>query len=206
MSTCLERKPVATSEFGAYLRDRKVCVPCLRWGRRIRSFEEAWYQCPNPDWVLSFIGDAGYDDVSRLRLWACWCVRQVWTHVTDARSRGAVESAEAFVRGSISQEQLQEAWGVATSLAQGAWRSAAAAWGARAAADAAGPTPCAAGLAAAEAAMWAGGADAWETSRKAQAEQLRVVVGEDGSASVFAYFKNRYGVAAYSMSAGHAGD
>ena len=42
---------------------------------------------------------AMYDIEKELRLWACWCVRQVWHLLTDERSRRAVEVAEAFSRG-----------------------------------------------------------------------------------------------------------
>ena len=43
---------------------------------------------------------------SELRLWGCWCVRQVWHLLTDDRSRKAVEVAEAFALSKATKAQL----------------------------------------------------------------------------------------------------
>ena len=52
------------------------------------------------------------DADSMLRLWACWCVRQVWHLLTDKRSRKAVIIAERYARG-----QDTDAWAAASAAA-----------------------------------------------------------------------------------------
>ena len=46
-------------------------------------------------------------DVSQeLRLWGCWCVRQIWHLLVDDRSKKAVEVAEAFALSKATKAQL----------------------------------------------------------------------------------------------------
>ena len=66
-----------------------------------------------------------------LRLFACWCVRQVWHLLTDDRSRNAVEVAEKYAIGEATADDLAAARDAAWAASDAAW---AAAW---AAADAA---------------------------------------------------------------------
>jgi hypothetical protein len=52
----------------------------------------------------------GWADASEMiRLWACWCVRQVWNVVTDERSRDAVRVSERFARGEATRKELRAA-------------------------------------------------------------------------------------------------
>jgi len=84
-------------------------------------------------------------DISReLRLYACWCVRQVWDRLADERSMQAVVVAERYARGNASKKELiaarDAAWGAVVDTAWNAARDAAwdvardaakeAAWGA----------------------------------------------------------------------------
>ena len=45
-------------------------------------------------------------DEGKVRLFACWCARQVWHFLSDPRSRQAVEVAEQFAIGRSTQSKL----------------------------------------------------------------------------------------------------
>ena len=109
------------------------------------------------------------DVSSELRLWGCWCVRQVWHLLTDERSRRAVEVAEAFARGEATREQLDAARAAARAAA---WAAAGAAARAAAWAAARAAAWAAAGAAAGAAAWAAAWAAARDAARDAQAEEL----------------------------------
>jgi hypothetical protein len=108
-----------------------------------------------------------------LRLFACWCVRQVWHLLKDERSKRSVEVAERYAIGEASIEELRVARAAAWAAArEAAWAAAlaaaswAASWAARAAAREA-------ARAAALAAAWdAALAAAWDAARDAQCQHL----------------------------------
>jgi hypothetical protein len=96
-----------------------------------------------------------------LRLFACWCVRQVWHLLTDERSRNAVEVAEQYANGNATEKELAAA-------SDAAWA---------AVCDAASAAAWAAAWAAARAAAWAAARDAasdaaWVLARAAQSRWL----------------------------------
>ncbi|WP_246523253.1 hypothetical protein [Gemmata palustris] len=69
--------------------------------------ESEWLMCDDPRHVLEL------DDIEmserKLRLFAVACCRRIWGFASDERSKGAVEVAESFAEGVVTQEQLIEA-------------------------------------------------------------------------------------------------
>jgi hypothetical protein len=153
--------------------------PCPQGEKFLReqgTLEAAWDTCVRSDWMLWL--DARLDLLTpRQRAeFACRCVREtpagegtVWDLLTDDRSRRAVETAEAFMRGEATEEELREA--AARAAAWAAARATAAAEAAGAAAEAAGAAAEAAEAAAAGA--WA--AEEWDAAQAFQCHILREI-------------------------------
>ena len=105
-----------------------------------------------PEWRIWIATRDGVLTDRELRLFACWCFRQVWHLLTDPRSRAAVEIAERFADGKATSEELDAARDAAWDAASAAW---AAAWAAaRAAGDAARAARAAGDAANADQAKW----------------------------------------------------
>jgi hypothetical protein len=121
------------------------------------------------EWRLWVATREGMFSDRDLRLFACWCVRQVWPLLADKRSKHAVEVSEKFAVGDATAEEMDAAWAAAwaaSDAARDAARDAAsaAAWAASAAAWAATYASYAARDAArdaASAAAWAASDAAW---------------------------------------------
>src|SRR5688572_9305548 len=73
--------------------------------------EEQWLACDDASDLLRLLRDFSRVRVSdrRQRLASVACCRQIWDLLSDARSRRAVEVAEAFADGAASAEELAEA-------------------------------------------------------------------------------------------------
>jgi hypothetical protein len=120
--------------------------PCPQGEKFLReqgTLEAAWDTCARADWMLWL--DARLDLLTpRQRAeFACRCVREtpagegtVWGLLTDDRSRRAVETAEAFMRGEATEEELREAAKAAKAAERAAgaaaWETAWATWEAEA--------------------------------------------------------------------------
>ena len=61
-------------------------------------------------WALRAVPDEQAAERDRLaRLFACWCLRQVWHLLTDERSRTAIEVAERYAVGEATHDDLKAA-------------------------------------------------------------------------------------------------
>ena len=119
-------------------------------------------------WCLRAV--KGHD--REIRLYAVWCARQVQHLMKDPRSIEALDVAERFANGEVTQEELDTARAAASAAARAADGAATgdAAWAA------AGAAAMAADWAAHSAA--AGGA-AWAAARDAQAKELRRICAKE---------------------------
>src|SRR5262249_993353 len=78
--------------------------------------ESDWNSCDDPQ-LLSFVRDSGKGSERKLRLYACACVRRIWSWLADERTRGAVEVAERFADG-VATDQQRRASEVAAHAAR----------------------------------------------------------------------------------------
>ena len=155
------------SELEKFLRHHSACKEGREWALATgaTTCAEIWARTDlKPDWRVWLATREGVLDDRTSRLFACWCVRQVWHLLTDERSRHAVEVAERYANGEATAEELAAAW-------DAAWDARDAAWAASdAASDAASADACAAARAAAwDAARAAAWAAAWAAARDARA-------------------------------------
>jgi hypothetical protein len=139
----------------------QACDDGREWaiGTGCTTMAELWQrEDMRPEWLEWIATRTGVLTDRELRLYACWCVRQVWHLLTDDRSKRAVEVAERHAMGLAGDAELAAAEAAA-------WAAARAAMAAREAREAA--------RAAAEAAAWAAMAAreameaAWEAARVA---------------------------------------
>jgi hypothetical protein len=153
--------------------------PCEEGEKFLReqgTLEAAWDACVRADWMLWLDSSLELLTPRQRAEFACRCVREtpagegtVWDLLTDDRSRRAVETAETFLRGEATEEELKLA-------AWAAWEveAAAAAAGAAGAAWAAAGAARAAAWAAAGAAARAAGAE-WASAQAFQCRLLREI-------------------------------
>jgi hypothetical protein len=155
-----------------------ACAEGLEWasGTGCTTMADLWKREDMlPEWREWIATRPGVLEDRELRLYACWCARQIWHLLTDERSRTAVEVAERHAMGAATAEELAAAMAAAAaaasparaaslirSAARAAW-AAWAAWASCAARDAWAASPSA----------WAArSACATRASRAAQASYL----------------------------------
>lgn len=167
-------KRTMSTELMQLLKSHRACDDAVKWCKQFKTPAAAWKACQKPEWMLWALDALGIKDDQKSRLFACWCVRQVWNLLTDERSKKAVEVAELFVAGKATIQELDAARAAASAAA---WAAA------RAAGDAAGDAARAAAGAAERAAAWAAWA-AWAAARAAagaagaaQCKQIRKIWG-----------------------------
>ena len=138
-------------------------------------------------WALRAVPDEQAAERDKLaRLFACWCVRQIWHLLTDERSRTAIEVAERYAFGEATRDALNAAAADAAAYAAAdAYYAAYAAYAADYATYAYAATDAAAYYAAYAAyyaayaayAAYYADADAAADARDAQADKFREMFG-----------------------------
>jgi hypothetical protein len=69
--------------------------------------ESEYLKCQDPQPMLEHLRGRVSDH--KLRLFCCACVRRIWRHVTDKRSRRAVKLTELLLAGKLSSDPLRGA-------------------------------------------------------------------------------------------------
>jgi len=146
----------------------EACADGKKWALdNCSTMCDVWERA-KPEYLVWIATRDGVIDDKTMRLFACWCVRQVWHLLDDERSRNAVVVSEKFANGVATKEELAAAWAAARDAAwDAAWAAArAAAW------DAAWAAARDAARAAARDAAWAAARDAardaaWDAARDA---------------------------------------
>lgn len=75
-----------------------------------RNAERAWRRAATPQALLRLLARLGYDDRSTLRLFACWCGRQV-EHLLETKEpwHTLLDRAEGVARGTVTWSAMKEA-------------------------------------------------------------------------------------------------
>lgn len=111
-------------EVRKFCKKHHACDEGLEWalGTGATTMQEVWDRDDLiPEWRIWIATRPGVLDDKTLRLFACWCVRQVWDLLTDDRSKHAVEVSERYATGEASDAELEiakeGAWDAAMVLA-----------------------------------------------------------------------------------------
>ena len=91
------------------LLDMDACDPAVAWVGD-KDLDTAWRECHRGDWMLWLWGRCEHDRTS-LVLCACECARLALKFVAKGEERPlkAIEAAEAWTRGEVDFEQVQDA-------------------------------------------------------------------------------------------------
>jgi len=111
-----KRMTMTRNEF----RDRySPCREARKWARNNCTCMADVWEKAKAEWLIWVATRPGVLDDRTLRLFACWCVRQVWHLLSDERSRHAIEVAERYAEGAATDKELataqKTAWLAATA-------------------------------------------------------------------------------------------
>jgi hypothetical protein len=153
------------TEFQNLLADIDACREARDWVGE-QSLVESWRTCERPDWLLFFADKSGTVTPVMWRLLACVFARSSLQYTTDPRPLQAIEVAERFARGEVTEVELSAARSAAGNAAGSAARNAAEESAAESAESAAESAESAAGSAARNA--WSAARNAaWSAARSA---------------------------------------
>src|SRR3954449_1270732 len=80
--------------------------------------EADWLTSTDPQGMLAFLRNSGKLSERKLRLFAVACCRRVWHLLTDERSRNAVDIAEQYADGEVSEQEMGRAAAQAFAAAE----------------------------------------------------------------------------------------
>jgi hypothetical protein len=121
-----------------------ACAEGRAWAlANCQTMDDVWQTAP-PEYLIWVATRPGVLSDRDLRLFACWCVRQIWHLLDDERSRNAVEVAERHADGRATDAELAAACAAARDAAWAAELAAACAAARAAACAAARAAACAA--------------------------------------------------------------
>ena len=102
-------------------RDRySPCREARKWARNNCTCMADVWEKAKAEWLIWVATRPGVLDDRTLRLFACWCVRQVWHLLSDERSRHAIEVAERHAEGAATDKELATAQNTACVAAAAA--------------------------------------------------------------------------------------
>jgi hypothetical protein len=163
-----------------FCRLHRACCDGSRWALQMGEpgMAELWEREDlKPAWRIWIATRPGVLTDRELRLFACWCCRQIWHLLTDEQLRRVVEVAELYAEGKATSNELAAAgataWAAERTAARAAEETAARAAEETAVRDAAEAAAWTAEDAAWAAALDAAGDAAWDAARAAQAAYLR---------------------------------
>lgn len=122
-------------QFIDYISDRnhpsgqgKACDEGLIFVESCSSPQEAWEECPDAYFMTWYLERIGYDDVETWTRIACRCIRETkledgrtaWDLLTDERGRNVVETAERYIEGKATLEELRAATSAAGDAVEAA--------------------------------------------------------------------------------------
>ena len=94
-----------------------ACAEGRKWAiANCDSMHDVWLKA-QPDWLVWIATRQGVLPERDLRLFACWCARQVWHLLKDDRSKNAVIVAEKYAVGEATADELAAACAVAAAAA-----------------------------------------------------------------------------------------
>jgi hypothetical protein len=86
----------------------EACADGKKWALdNCSTMCDVWERA-KPEYLVWIATRDGVIDDKTMRLFACWCVRQVWHLLDDERSRNAVVVSEKFANGVATKEELAD--------------------------------------------------------------------------------------------------
>ena len=112
------------------LKELSACPEAVEWASQFETIQEAWDNCERGDWMLWLLGKQVGSPRSKSRkelvLIACKCARLSLKYVPkyEKRPLKAIQTAEKWVRGEATLQQVRYAAYAAADAAYAAYAAA----------------------------------------------------------------------------------